>query len=143
MLIILIFFLYKINNFLLFLFFVIYVIINFFFYYNHITPKLKNFKLLKYSLFKNNNFFKESFYIDFLQKKWIDNFLKKTLIMSSQLFNINYFFLNNIKYIYSFILNNFYILYKVNDNNIINVFFNILFFFLLFFGFFFIIFLVL
>lgn len=140
MILVFILFIYKINNIMSFLFLICYLVSNIFFFYNNFYFKNINFKIFKYFLFKNNNFFKESFYIDFLQKKWIDSFLKKTLIISSQLFNINYFFLNNIKYIYNFILNNFYILYKINDNNIINVFFNIFFFFLFFFGIFFLLF---
>lgn len=123
------------TNYLFFGYIFLFIFLNYlFFNIQSFTFKI-NLKIFKYLLFKNNNFFKESFYIDFLQKKMIDNFVKKTLIISSQLFNLNYFFLNNIKYIYSFILNNFYLIYKINDNSIYSVLVNIFFFFLLFFGF--------
>lgn len=75
----------------------------------------------KINLFKICNFVKESFFIDFLQKKIIDNFFKKSLIISTQIFNLNYFSMIIIKYIYSVFLNNFNFFQKINDFNLINI----------------------
>ncbi len=71
--------------------------------------------------FKNSNFIKESFFIDFLQKKLIDNFFKKSLIISTQIFNLNFFSTTVIKYIYLIFINNYNFFQKTNNLNIINV----------------------
>lgn len=73
-------------------------------------------------LYKNNSFIKESFYIDFLQKKIINNFFKKTLIISSQMFNLNFFILLIVKYIYSMFLINQNFFQKNNNLNILPIF---------------------
>lgn len=85
--------------------------------------------------FKNSNFFKESFYIDNFQKKLTDNFFKKTLITSVQFYNFSIYINITTRYIYSFIVSNFFIFFKTSDDNIYNVIVSILFFFSIIFNF--------
>ena len=74
--------------------------------------------ILSYSLFKNSNFFKESFYIDWFQKKSMDKFFLNSLIISTQFYNLNVWVFSVTKYLYKFLVINFSLLYSLLNNNL-------------------------
>jgi len=74
-----------------------------------------------YIFFKNSNFIKESFYIDFLQKKLLDNFFKKTFVISTQFYNLMVLNTITVKYITLFLLNNYSFFYNFLNNNVVFV----------------------
>ncbi len=93
-------------------------------------------------LHQNNNFFKEGFYIDILQKLSFDLWIKNFIYLSTQIFNLNY--LNNfiIKFIIHFLIyfcNN--IISNDDNINLIQILNNVLIMFLLIWHFIFIIYL--
>jgi len=64
----------------------------------------------------NKNFFKESFYFDFLQKKYVDWLLLNIFIKSSQFFNLSFFSNFILKYIYYGFYKNINNLFYKNDS---------------------------
>lgn len=78
---------------------------------------LNNYKV-HYSFFKNNNFFKESFYIDWFQKKGLDKFFLHSLIISTQFYNLNIWIFSVTKYLYKFLITTNLWLYSNFTNNV-------------------------
>lgn len=90
--------------------------------------------------YKNNNFIKEGFYLDLLQKLSYDVWLKNFIYVSTQVFNLN--FLNNyiIKFIINSILNYITNTIITTDNiNLYQILLNVLIMFLICWHFFYII----
>lgn len=115
---------------------------NIFFLYNSFFFNLKKFKFLFLNnfLFKINfitNYFilndlilQEGLLIDFLQKKIIDNWIKKFLIYSSYLFNERLLFNKIIRFYLDLIIWPAHKLFIFEFNNVSNTFFITIFFFI-------------
>jgi len=87
--------------------------------------------LIRYFLL-NELIWQEGFLVDFLQKKLIDNWIKKFLICASYLFNERFIFDNLIRFFLNLII---WPLHKIsifNFNNVSNLFFITIFFFIFF-----------
>ena len=87
--------------------------------------------LIRYFLL-NELIWQEGFLVDFLQKKLIDNWIKKFLICASYLFNERFIFDNLIRFFLNLII---WPLHKIsifNFNNVSNLFFIFIFFFIFF-----------
>lgn len=113
-------------------------LINIAWYY--IYDLILNFNNLSKFFYKNNNFIKEGFYLDLLQKLSYDVWLKNFIYTSTQVFNLN--FLNNyiIKFIINYILNYITNTIITTDNiNLYQILLNILIMFLFCWHFFYII----
>lgn len=98
---------------------------------NSQNNKSSNKKVILNSLYIQNNFIKESFYIDFLQKKFIDNFFYKTCITVFQLYSISIWTTLTTKYIYKFLLTSTSNFYHNFNNNLSFIVISVLYYFIL------------
>ena len=117
----------NINNLLIYFFFIIYILV----IEQTSTLFLHD---LNYFLFKNNNFLKESFYIDWFQKKILDKFFLNSLIISTQLYNLNFWLYLVTKYITQYFMNNVSMFYSIFTNNIGLALVTLLYYFLIFYN---------
>ncbi len=89
---------------------------------------------LNYFLFKNNNFLKESFYIDWFQKKTLDKFFLNSLTISTQLYNLNFWLYLCTKYITQYFMSNVSMFYNIFTNNIGLTLVTLLYYFIIFYN---------
>lgn len=78
----------------------------------------------------NDLFWQEGFLIDFLQKKIVDNWVKKFLILSSYLFNERFLFEKLTRFFLDFFIWPFTQYFFFDFNNVTNLFFFTIFFFI-------------
>ncbi len=119
-----------------------------FYFYNYLIYNFKNLKFYYLNLFLNkiyfiNNYFiineliwQEGFLIDFLQKKIVDNWIKKFLIFSAYLFNERLVFDKVIRFYLDLIIWPLHRLFIFEFNNVSNTLFITIFFFIFFLFFF-------
>jgi hypothetical protein len=123
-------------------------IFNFFYFYNFLIYNFKNIKTfyLNNFLYKfhfitnyyilNELIWQEGLLIDFLQKKIIDNWIKKFLIFSSYLFNERLVFDKVIRFYLDLIIWPMHKIFIFEFNNVSNTLFVTIFFFIFFLFFF-------